>query len=66
VYHTDEKIKEREKQARTTGYPRYALPAAEVISLDDANTSTSNSLSDWDLDSRGSVVVEVAVLEANQ
>ncbi len=56
----------REKQARTTCYPRYALPAAEVISLDGTNTSTSNSHSDLDIDSCGSVVAEAAVLKADQ
>jgi hypothetical protein len=39
-----------------TGDPRYALPAAEVISLDDTNTSTSNFYSELNLDTHRLVV----------
>jgi hypothetical protein len=31
-----------ETRARETGYPRYALPAAEVVSIADSSSSASN------------------------
>jgi hypothetical protein len=58
-------MREKNRQ-KTTRYPRYALPAAEVISLDNTNTTTSNSHLELDIDLRRSVVAGTVVLEADQ
>jgi hypothetical protein len=40
--HVHEECSKIETQARETGYPRYALPAAEVVSIAGSSSSVSN------------------------